>query len=240
MAGLAELLLGRVDSRPLVPQEPIDRLMLELERAPIGASRVGQAQAELWADRGGTVPLAAGLPPSWGVTQPRADWMDRTALDVMLNFAAVTPANAPSLISRLLTAADGRDARAFTRAQSALARAAGAKKSGHGQAYDAAGRRLYGNEAEGFRSRYYMLPDGRELRISDHGSRYFSPSVDLVAPGDGRVILSVKPRIGDDPVTRTFATPEYIARDVALLGRAFDEPMDALYEALVAALRPAR
>jgi len=85
----------------------------------------------------------------------------------------------------------------LTKIQQALARELGAKKVGEGKAYNEYGRRADGGD----KSRYYQLPDGREVRISSHadvngGNSHFDLVID---PASGEATLATNPLRGMDP-----------------------------------------
>lgn len=86
--------------------------------------------------------------------------------------------------------------------QRALAHELGAKKTGEGRAYNEAGRRA----DSGDKSKYYILPDGRELRISGHGDVNAGKShLDLVIdPSSGEASLTTNPLRGMDPKQKSF------------------------------------
>lgn len=80
--------------------------------------------------------------------------------------------------------------------QRALAGELGAKKVGEGKAYNEYGRRAEGGD----KSKYYRLPDGREVRISSHADINGGNShIDLVIdPSSGEATLITNPQRGMD------------------------------------------
>lgn len=84
MSALQQLLAGG---------DPVRSALYALQAAPIGASHVRQsALTQLTGPQpGGFDPLARGLPVQFGVTQRRADEIERAAFDTAMNFATVTP-----------------------------------------------------------------------------------------------------------------------------------------------------
>lgn len=70
----------------------LDAMLSGIQRAPIGASRVGQVQPQVTNPApGGFDPIARDVPPALGITQRRADAIDQMAFDAAMNFATVTP-----------------------------------------------------------------------------------------------------------------------------------------------------
>ncbi len=97
--------------------------------------------------------------------------LEQSPQDIAMSFAgATTPAKAALDFSSM----------SLTQAAKEIAKLAGAKKTGQGKLYAEGGRRVYDGPG-GERSRYYRLPDGRELRISNHADVSGSPAnLDLV------------------------------------------------------------
>lgn len=91
----------------------------------------------------------------------------------------------------------------FSRMQTSIAKRLGASKVGEGKAYNEAGRRAWGGG--GIKSRYYRLPDGREMRISNHTDRSgYAPHIDLVID-NGEATLSHRPIGGGKSASEEFS-----------------------------------
>ncbi|HEX7006960.1 MAG TPA: hypothetical protein VF274_07475, partial [Alphaproteobacteria bacterium] len=84
------------------------------------------------------------------------------------------------------------DPDSFASVQDAIAARFGLTPTGQGEAFDASGKRLYGDDARGFRSRYYKTAEGASVRISNHGAvNISSRTVDIsIEFGDAAVTVT--------------------------------------------------
>lgn len=104
-----------------------------------------------------------------------------------LNFAGSTTPAIKGLGAKAAKMADFSDT-PLTKLQQALARELRAAKVGEGKAYNEYGRRV----ESGDKSKYYKLPDGRELRISSHSD---------VNAGKSHLDLVIDPFSGEASLT---------------------------------------
>jgi hypothetical protein len=93
MSNFLQRLFG--ETQPRGYGNALDMMLQDIERAPLGASRVGQRQAQVTAPApGGFDPVATTVPAPLarqGVTQGRADQIEAQAFDAAMNWATVTP-----------------------------------------------------------------------------------------------------------------------------------------------------
>jgi GNAT superfamily N-acetyltransferase len=93
MSNFLQRLFG--ETQPRGYGNALDVMLHDIERAPIGASRVGQVQPQVTAPApGGFDPVATTVPAPLarqGVTQGRADQIEAQAFDAAMNWATVTP-----------------------------------------------------------------------------------------------------------------------------------------------------
>lgn len=122
-------------------------------------------------------------------------WHNQSPEDIAMGFAgATTPKVGKALDWSEMP---------FSRVQTSIAKRLGAQKTGEGKAYDEAGRRAWGGG--GVKSRYYRLPDNREVRISNHPDRSGSPPhIDLVIDS-GEATLSHRPLAGGKSASEEFS-----------------------------------